>query len=135
MSSSHWSEKSEFDRILKICSPRSKLYHTSQSSPSNTLGMLFMKLKLDISNRTLSALFGIDIRNISKKLKRAEKLLTTYWVPTNLGYTHITAEEIIRKHTSAIAREMFAENQGPIIIADGTYIYHEKTHNYGKWHS
>ena len=49
----------------------------------------------------------------------------TEFVPHNLGFNHITRQEIIDRHTSTIARQLMCgdETNKAIIVADGTYIY------------
>ncbi|KAH9641226.1 hypothetical protein HF086_000061 [Spodoptera exigua] len=52
------------------------------------------------------------------------------FVPRNLGLSHVTREDISRRNL-LIPNGLFGgANRKPIVIADGTYIYIEKSSNY-----
>ncbi len=110
-----------------------RLYVTAKSSPGQVIGALLFKLKHDIGHEALSRLFGFTSTwECSKKLARAEHLLTSYFVPLHLGYDCITVSDVREKHTSAIAAAMYEKKAGAVLVADGTYLYCEKTSDFGK---
>ena len=47
------------------------------------------------------------------------------FVPKNLGFSHITRNGIIDRHTSSIAQHLMCDDEPDtaILICDGTYIY------------
>lgn len=54
------------------------------------------------------------------------------FVPQNLGFSHISREEVINQHTRPLARELFSDiTENPaILVLDGTYIYVQKSGNF-----
>jgi hypothetical protein len=52
------------------------------------------------------------------------------FVPSHLGFSHITQEEVIRNHTRPLAQSLFGDNTQAIIVFDGTYIFIEKSNNF-----
>lgn len=56
------------------------------------------------------------------------------FVPHNLGFGHISREDVIAKHTRPLAQELFSSglaNSIPaLLVLDGTYIYIQKSTNF-----
>ena len=54
------------------------------------------------------------------------------FVPLNLGFGHISRQDIMQHHTTILAREIFAQGSFDTVLAlmDGTYIYIQKSSNY-----
>ena len=50
--------KVEFDTVVELATSRGTLKKTKRSSPRNTIGMLYFKLKHGIGHEALAALFG-----------------------------------------------------------------------------
>jgi hypothetical protein len=97
-------------------------------SPRNSLGVFMMKLRMGISHRELSILFKVSVRRVHKRIKltREAFLRVNGFVDRNLGPRHVTREQLIRDHTTTIARELFGEKV-LIVVEDGTYIYIQKS--------
>ena len=122
--------KSEFDQVVQCArsgTGQQRLPHLYHSSPSRTprqiIGLLMVKLKHDICHSALARLFGLkNSLGVTRCLARGEELLTEFWVPKHLGYSHVTRENIANQHTSTVARELHPEAE-VIVVADGTYIY------------
>lgn len=52
-------------------------------------------------------------------------------VPRNLGFQHITREDIIQKHTRQLAKDLMTSSQDPaILVLDGTYVGIQKSSNF-----
>jgi len=84
-----------------------------------------------MSHSILSSLFGIQRRTIGKSIHSARKALMEDFVPNHLDLNHITREDFIRLHTRGMAKNLFAEGKDvAILVADGTYMYIEKSSNY-----
>ena len=56
----------------------------------------------------------------------------TNFVPINLGFSHISREEIINSHTRPLAQQLLSDitSAPAILVLDGTYIYIKKSGNY-----
>lgn len=79
----------------------------------------------------LSTLFAIDARKVSRAIGAARNGLRTSFVPDFLGFDHIPRDKVIEKHTRGISKTLFANSQDlAILVADGTYIFIEKSSNY-----
>lgn len=67
-----------------------------------------------------------DKRVVSRIINSARKAIIENFVPYNLGFGHVTRQEIIDRHTTTIAGELMCGGGGDdtaIIVIDGTYIY------------
>lgn len=121
--------KSQFDSIM---SHLSTLRSTSTRSSRTALALLLVKLRTGLSLSVISTLFGIRKNSCSKAIHAARTALMTSFVPKYLGLSHIDRDQIIRDHTSTFAKVLFADSKSDVAIAvaDGTYIYIEKSSNY-----
>lgn len=53
------------------------------------------------------------------------------FVPKNLGFQHISREEIIQKHTRPLAESLFGgSGTQALLVLDGTYIFIQKSKNF-----
>jgi len=70
-------------------------------------------------------------RTISKVIHSARIALMKCFVSMHLGLDHKTREDFITHHTRNMAKELFTEGADvAILVADGTYIYIEKSSSY-----
>ncbi|CAF4907643.1 unnamed protein product, partial [Rotaria socialis] len=110
----------------------SNIRNSSNRSIRNALAILLCKLRLGLSLNILAVLFQLpDKKAVSRSLKTVRTALMTRFVPSNLGFNHITRQEIIDQHTSTMARRLMcdAESNTAIVVIDGTYIYMQKSRN------
>ncbi|CAF2011931.1 unnamed protein product [Rotaria magnacalcarata] len=64
--------------------------------------------------------------DISHERLSADQAIVKSFVPDNLGFGHVTPQDVIGRHTTAIARELMCGGDSTdteIIIIDGTYLY------------
>ncbi|CAF0981360.1 unnamed protein product [Rotaria magnacalcarata] len=64
--------------------------------------------------------------DISRERLSADQAIVKSFVPDNLGFGHVTPQDVIGRHTTAIARELMCGGDSTdteIIIIDGTYLY------------
>ncbi|XP_018401795.1 PREDICTED: uncharacterized protein LOC108778963 [Cyphomyrmex costatus] len=121
--------KSQFDHVLECV--RDNIRHTTNRSPRKCVALCLMKLRTGLSHSILSTLFAMDKRQIGRSIATARKALSKCFVPRYLGIEHISREEVISKHTIAMAKTLFTNNQDEaILVADGTYVYIQKSSNY-----
>ncbi|CAF1556965.1 unnamed protein product [Rotaria magnacalcarata] len=73
-----------------------------------------------------------DKRTVSRIINSARQAIAKSFVPDNLGFGHVTRENVIGRHTTTIARELMCGGDSTdtaIIIIDGTYLYIQKSRN------
>ncbi|MCG7879800.1 MAG: transposase family protein, partial [Candidatus Thiodiazotropha endolucinida] len=77
-------------------------------------------------------IFGIGKKTCSKAIHSVRTALMTSFVPKHLGLSHIDRTDVINNHTTAFANVLFGDSKSDVAIAvaDGTYIYIEKSGNY-----
>lgn len=103
-------------------------------TPSRTvrtsLVIFLMKLRGGESNRILSTLFNISKSGIRRNIKAIRSaLINGTFVSENLGFQHVTREQIIHQHTRPLAQTLIGDTTRPQVILDGTYIYINKRVN------
>ena len=105
-----------------------RLKNTTVRTSRTCLAILLMKLRLELSNKILSLLFGLKETQIQRSIHAARTSLMQEFVPQNLGFQHTTHEEFVEKHTTAISKELFStKEKQAIIVLDGTYVYIQKS--------
>ncbi|CAC5395855.1 unnamed protein product [Mytilus coruscus] len=88
------------------------------------IGIFFTKLKCGMSNRLLSTLFNLGCDATRRAISSARKYLVETFVPENLGFEHISRNNVIDNHTRPLAQSLFGDITNPaILVVDGTYIY------------
>lgn len=94
--------------------------------------MLLVKLRTGLSLAVLATLFGVKKSTCSKAIHLARVSLMSNFVPKYLGLPHIDRNKVIEDHTTDFARVLFADSQRDVAIAvaDGTYVYIEKSGDY-----
>lgn len=110
----------------------SSLRSTSVRSSRTALALLLVKLRTGLSLSVLSTIFGIKKKSCSSAIHSARTALMTSFVPNHLGLSHIDRNKVINDHTTTFARVLFGDSKSDVAIAvaDGTYIYIEKSANY-----
>ena len=66
-----------------------------------------------------------DKRIVSKIIDNARQAILKTFVPYNLGFGHVSRQDVIDHHTTTIARELMngGGSNAAIVVIDGTYIY------------
>lgn len=118
--------KTDFnDLILNI--QKGNLRDSSLRSVRTCIGIFLTKLKSGMSNKLLSTIFNIGKDSIRRSVSPARKYLIDNFVPSNLGFQHVSREEVINTHTRPLAQSLFGNYLKPaILVVDGTYIYIQK---------
>lgn len=110
--------------------PAGALKNSTTRSVRSALGYLLMKLKLGVSDAVLASITGVHSkRQISRIIASVRVALAEHFVPSYLGLSHITRQDVIDKHTSPIANRLLADGRDPcILVLDGTYLYIQVRH-------
>lgn len=111
---------------------KNSIHSTKVRSARTSLAICLMKLRTGLSHTILSTLFRIPRRAIGKAIDSARKALVNDFVPHHLGLDHVSRQEFINNHSTDIAKKLFAEDDDTvaILVADGTYVYIQKSSNY-----
>uniref|UniRef100_K1RAW0 DDE Tnp4 domain-containing protein n=1 Tax=Magallana gigas TaxID=29159 RepID=K1RAW0_MAGGI len=81
----------------------------------------------------LNKTFILSLIKVRRAIVSARTSLMRDFVPHNLGFNHITREEVIQNHTRQLARNLMTEDissNPAILVLDGTYIYIQKSSNF-----
>ena len=73
-------------------------------------------MKSGMSNQFLSTLFNISKSSLRRAISSVRKALMNQFVPSHLGFSHTTQEEVIRNHTRPLAQSLFGDNTQAIIV-------------------
>ncbi|CAF4399836.1 unnamed protein product [Rotaria socialis] len=124
--------KENFNDFVQIISS-SAIRPSCNRSIRTAVDIYLCKLRLGISNRLLACMFQIaDKQTVSRIINSARQAIVKSFVPDNLGFGHVTREDVIGRHTAAIARELMCGGDSTdttIIIIDGAYLYIQSRNN------
>ena len=120
------------DQFNTVHESLSSLRSTSSRSTRTALAMLLVKLRTGLSLAILSTLFGVKKNTCCKAIHSARASLMSHFVPKHIGLSHIERSKVTADHTTEFAKVLFADSQTDVAIAvaDGTYIYIEKSGDY-----
>jgi hypothetical protein len=109
-----------------------QLKETPLRSLRKSVAMFLCKLRTGLSNQILSVLFRISKTSLRRAIAAVRNAIMTSFVPQNLGFAHITREQVIDGHTRQLAQTLFGniEKNQVILVLDGTYIYTTKSNNF-----
>lgn len=105
---------------------------TKNRSIRTCIALFLVRLRTGMSYRMLSTLFNIGKTGIRRAIATARKELSINFTPKYLGFQHISRQDIKDNHTRPLAKELFGnEIENPVIlVADGTYVYIQKSNNF-----
>ena len=98
-------------------------------SECDCLGLFLMHLKTGLSQRILATLFGVKQSTVSCTINAVKSHLVVNFVPSNLGFEHISREGVIKDETTDLAKHLFSpdDDDCAILVLDGTYVYIQKS--------
>lgn len=76
---------------------------TPVRSRRTCLGIFLTKMKIGMSRKVLSTIFNISKDSIKRAISSVRRNLTQTFVPSNIGFHHITREEVTQDHTRPLA--------------------------------
>jgi hypothetical protein len=110
-----------------------KIRPTASRPVRTSLAIFLMKLRGGESNKILSTLFNLSKSSIRRTIKEVRRaFIDGGFVTNNLGFNHVSREQIINEHTRPLAQTLFGDMTGTqaILVLDGTYIYITKSGNF-----
>ncbi|CAF1214590.1 unnamed protein product [Didymodactylos carnosus] len=119
--------KYQFEILTSII----QLRNSENRTISNAIGCLLTKLRLGMSNRVLATFFSFSSkREVGHVIESAKAALLRDFVHKNLGFQHISREDIIQNHTRSLAKKLLLSGRDDaILILDATYIFCQKSSN------
>ena len=99
--------------------------NTPARSIRTSLGIFLFKLKAGIANKVMATIFNISCSSLRRAISSIRNALMQSFVPENVGFQHISRDDVIKYHTTPLAKTLFgdiSESQA-ILVLDGTYIY------------
>ena len=117
--------KEQFNDLINHIS-YSDIRNSSNRSVRTAITILLCKLRLGLSNQLLAILFQLpNKRTVARSIESARRVLMANFVPNNVGFGHVSRNEIIHQRTSSIAQKRFCDDNPDtaIVVADGTYLY------------
>jgi hypothetical protein len=117
--------REQFDELCSII-PTSVIYNTVLRSARQAIACLLTKLRLGLSHETLAILFSLpNPKAVTRVLESARLALMRYFVPNNLGFQHISRDEVIRERTRPLAKALLADNQDKVCAVIFLFITHK----------
>jgi hypothetical protein len=127
----YWSltgvKKADFDELVQTLGLRTGSIWTQR----NSLGVFLMKLRVGLSHRELGTLFRQSVKSVHQRIKATRRLFlqANGFVESNLGVSHTSRDELIRNHTTELARQLYGDDK-LILVEDCTYVYIQKSQDY-----
>jgi len=79
--------KEDFNDLHRIC--HGWIHNSANRSSKNALGIFLMKLRLNIPQKVIGILFGIENQStVSDTIDTVSRVLDEHFVPSFLGYDH-----------------------------------------------
>jgi hypothetical protein len=97
--------------------------------PKTAIGLWLAKRRTGESDERIATLAGIPRSTASNQVESARATLTK-WSSLHLGISHLN-REVLKQHLTTVARKLFCGIDKVAIVMDGTYIYIQKSSNYG----
>jgi hypothetical protein len=106
------------------------LKNSTVRKKSQALATYMFWLKTGLDYRTIASVFSLEeFQNVGNYCNQVRDSMLKDFVPNYLGAAHLPREEW-KKHNTDIVKELFFDNNDQFaIIADGTYIYCQKSNN------
>ena len=119
--------KDEFTLILNSLT---SLNNSPVRSKEQALAIYLFWLKSGIQQSLITTIFGFDSRQrVADYCAQTREALVKHFVPQYLGANHINREAFLLKNT-VFSKRLFDLNDSQLcLIADGTYIYCQKSSN------
>lgn len=118
----------QFDFLFTMVEPH---LHLRKISNCDGLAVFLMKLRFNLTMKSIRVLFGVNKSTIGRTIFKVKKILMREFVPQYLGYHHVGRAEYIGTHTTDISQILAQASEGnAICVIDGTYLYFQKSRNY-----
>lgn len=118
------------DEFFLILNELTSLKHSPTRSKEQALAIYLTWLKTGIPQSTLSAFFGIEPRQkISHMCHQVREAFKKDFVHKFLGSSSLNRDQWLNKNTDLVKELFSLSNDQFCLIADGTYLYCQKSEN------
>ena len=120
----------DFNEFIEIVLP--SIRNTSSRSIRTAIGIYLCKIRLGLSNRLLACMFQLpDKRTVSRIINSACEAIVKRFIPYNLGFGHVSRQDVIDHQTTTTARELICGGSADtaILVIDSTYVYIQVRNN------
>lgn len=93
------------------------------------LAMYLMRLRTGDFLYRLQKTFNLSYETQKKYLNAVRVSISLDFVPLHLGFEKLTRQDLLR-NSSKMAKELYDQDNHVILVADGTYVFYEKSGNY-----
>ena len=106
-------------------------FNAKQANPySHSLMVFLFKLRTGNSNRLLVSILQIEYEQLISEYSTAVmKSFEEDVLPHRFGIATCTRDDLIKNHTTEIAKTLFEAHEHLFLICDGTYARHKKSSN------
>ena len=121
--------KENFEDLYSIVSPFMKDLQSLDSR--NCIALFLTKIRLSQSFKVIGKQFGVSKQRVCEIFEMVRKVLQQHFVPSNIGYNHISREQYIWDHGTILSQVLLEISPNTAVwVMDGTYLYIEKSKNY-----
>ncbi|OXA45584.1 hypothetical protein Fcan01_19479 [Folsomia candida] len=123
--------RDQFLELLEIC--RHHIHSSSNRSVENALALFLLKMRLDLPQKVLALLFGIDgQQRVSETITRVAEVLDREFVPYNLGCgeMHLNREMAESHDSEFYHRILDTPPKSLHVTCDATYLNIQKPSNF-----
>jgi hypothetical protein len=119
------------DNFNDLLDQLTTMRNTCVRSVRVALAVFLAKLRFGLSNSVLACLFQLKCKStVSRICHQIRTALIKDFVPKYLGFQHMDRNTVLAQHQSVIATKLLTDSPNQVVlIADGTYIYCEKSFN------
>lgn len=120
--------KNQFDDLCNVVCGKS----FQSVNNKDAIGFYLVKYRLGLSIKKTCDIANICSYFQAKQLIiKVREVLIEKLVPLNLGFQHLSRQEIIEKHTTILSKKLFNVGRNSLaVVWDGTYCFIEKSSNY-----
>jgi hypothetical protein len=99
--------------------------HSSNWSFRNAVSLFLTKLRLGIGNKILITIFRFaNSQAVFRTLSVVHHGMLTNFVPSYLGFNHISRQDVVHNHSSPLTTPLLTEQPNTDVLGiDGTYLY------------
>lgn len=120
-----------WEQLIELREMLSSMRNSDSRDITQALVVFLLKLRSGNSNKMIASILGIEYsQRISDYVDSVIRSFKADILPIYFGLHAVPRETLIRDHTTAIAKKLHNLNDDQLLlIADGTYLRHQKSSN------
>ena len=118
------------EQLSKLKSMLISMRNSDNRTINQALFVFLFKLRTGNSNNVTASIFDIQLeQNVSDYIDSVMKSFNKDILPNNFGVKACTREDLILNHTSFYVKKLHGYENRLVLIADGSYLRHQKSTN------